>query len=80
MFDHVSLIMFLGLLALAAPLLLVCVLGVSSLVGWKLSEAVVGKSSQAAVAFTSSKLRWTATISQMSGRRPGRDGGRPGLL
>lgn len=49
MLDHASLITLLGLVALAAPVLLMCVLGVSSLVGRQLSEEATSKASQAAM-------------------------------
>jgi NAD(P)H-quinone oxidoreductase subunit 5 len=48
MFDHASLIALLGLLALAAPVALVCALGVSSLAGRKLGEAATGTACQVA--------------------------------
>ena len=38
MFDHASLIALLGLLAVTAPVLLLCVLGLPSLLGRRLSE------------------------------------------
>src|SRR5262245_35878353 len=49
MFDHASLITFLGLVALAAPVLLVCLLGLSSLAGRRLSEAATSRLCQAAI-------------------------------
>jgi NAD(P)H-quinone oxidoreductase subunit 5 len=48
-FDHAFLITLFGLLALAAPVLLVCVLGVPSLVGRPLGEQVTSKACQAAI-------------------------------
>ena len=49
MFDHASLITLLGLTALAAPVLLLGVLGVSSLLDHKLREETTGKLCQAAI-------------------------------
>jgi NAD(P)H-quinone oxidoreductase subunit 5 len=49
MFDHASLITLLGLIALAAPVLLLGVLGVSSLLDRKLSEEATGTLCQAAI-------------------------------
>jgi NAD(P)H-quinone oxidoreductase subunit 5 len=49
MFDHAWLITLMGLLALAAPVLLLCVLGVSSLLGRRLSEPATGKACQVAI-------------------------------
>src|SRR3954447_7443116 len=49
MFDHASLIAVLGLLALAAPVALLCVLGVSSLFGRKLGESATGTACQWAI-------------------------------
>jgi NADH-quinone oxidoreductase subunit L len=43
MFDHASLITLLGLITFAAPVLLVAVLGVSSLLDRKLSEEAIGR-------------------------------------
>jgi NAD(P)H-quinone oxidoreductase subunit 5 len=50
MFDHASLITLLGLIALAAPVLLLGVLGVSSLLDRKLSEEATATACQAATA------------------------------
>jgi NAD(P)H-quinone oxidoreductase subunit 5 len=49
MFDHTSLITLLGLIALAAPALLLCILGVSSLLDRRLSESATGKVCQATI-------------------------------
>src|SRR5262245_38839101 len=49
MFDHAWLITLLGLIVVATPVLLLCVLGVSSLLGWKLSEESTGKVCQTAI-------------------------------
>ncbi len=49
MFDHSSIIILLGLIALAAPVALTCVLGVSSLLERKLSEEATGRACQAAI-------------------------------
>src|SRR5262249_60815110 len=49
MFDYASLITLLGLIALATPGLLTCVLGASSLVGRRLGEEATGKACQAAI-------------------------------
>jgi NADH-quinone oxidoreductase subunit L len=49
MFDHAWLITLLGLIVIATPVLLLCVLGVSSLLGWKLSEETTGKVCQTAI-------------------------------
>jgi NADH-quinone oxidoreductase subunit L len=49
MFDHASLITFLGLTAVAAPVLLFCLLGVSSLLDRRLSEQATGRACQAAI-------------------------------
>jgi len=43
MFDHASLIVGLGLVALAAPLVLLCVLGLPSLLGWSLGEEAIAR-------------------------------------
>ena len=48
MFEHASIIVYLGLIALAAPALLLCVLGASSLLNRPLSEEATGKACQAA--------------------------------
>lgn len=50
MFDHASLIVILGLVALAAPALLLGTLGLSSLVNRRLDEATTGRACQAATA------------------------------
>jgi NAD(P)H-quinone oxidoreductase subunit 5 len=49
MLDHTSLIMLLGLIALAAPVLLLCVLGLSSLLDRRLSEQATSRACQAAI-------------------------------
>src|SRR5262245_25910378 len=49
MFDHASLIILLGIVVLAAPVVLFCVLGVSSLLGYRPSEAATGKVCQSAI-------------------------------
>jgi NAD(P)H-quinone oxidoreductase subunit 5 len=49
MFNHASLITLLGLIALASPFALLCVLGVSSLLDRKLSEPATGKACQWAI-------------------------------
>jgi NAD(P)H-quinone oxidoreductase subunit 5 len=49
MFDHASLITLLGLLALATPLLLLAVLGVSSLLDRKLSEEATDRACRVAI-------------------------------
>jgi NAD(P)H-quinone oxidoreductase subunit 5 len=49
MFDHAMLITVLGLVALAAPVLLMCILGLSSLLNRRLSEAATGRLCQAAI-------------------------------
>lgn len=49
MLDHASLIALLGLVVIIAPVLLLCVLGVSSLLDRKLSEEATGKLCQAAI-------------------------------
>jgi NAD(P)H-quinone oxidoreductase subunit 5 len=48
MFDHASLIALLGLIALAAPVLLLCVLGLSSLADRRLDEGTTSRACQAA--------------------------------
>ena len=48
MFDHASLIALLGLLAVTAPVLLLCVLGLPSLLGRRLSERATTTACQAA--------------------------------
>ena len=47
--DHATLITLLGLLALATPVLLLGVLGVSSLLDRRLGEEAIGKACQAAI-------------------------------
>ncbi len=49
MFDHATLIALLGLVALAAPVLLMAVLGLSSLLGRRLSEEATGRACQVAI-------------------------------
>jgi NADH-quinone oxidoreductase subunit L len=49
MLDHATLITLLGLLALATPVLLLCALGVSSLLGRPLGEEAIGKACQLAI-------------------------------
>src|SRR5262245_32471930 len=49
MFDRASLITFLGLIALAAPVLLMCLLGVSSLLGRRLGEVATDKACQVSI-------------------------------
>jgi NAD(P)H-quinone oxidoreductase subunit 5 len=49
MFDHSSLITLLGLTALAAPVLLLCALGASSLLDRRLSEGATARLCQAAI-------------------------------
>jgi NAD(P)H-quinone oxidoreductase subunit 5 len=49
MFDHATLIMILGLIALAAPVVLLCALGVSSLLDRRLGEAETSRVCQAAI-------------------------------
>ncbi|HYT94528.1 MAG TPA: proton-conducting transporter membrane subunit [Gemmataceae bacterium] len=49
MLDHTLLITILGLTALAAPVLLLCVLGISSLLNRRLSEAATGRACQIAI-------------------------------
>jgi NADH-quinone oxidoreductase subunit L len=49
MFDHASVITGLGLIVLAAPVLLLCVLGVSSLLNRPLSEPATGRLCQATI-------------------------------
>src|SRR5262249_34423098 len=49
MFDHASLITLLGLVAVAAPVLLLCLLGLSSLINRPLREATIGKTCEAAI-------------------------------
>jgi hypothetical protein len=48
MFDHASLIALFGLIALAAPVLLLCVLGLSSLADRRLDEGTTSRACQAA--------------------------------
>jgi NAD(P)H-quinone oxidoreductase subunit 5 len=48
MFDHATLLSLFGLLAVSAPILLLGLLGLSSLVGRDLGEERIGKASQAA--------------------------------
>src|SRR5207244_1887873 len=49
MFDHASLIHLLGLIVLASPLLLLCVLGIASLLNRPLSEEATGTICQATI-------------------------------
>lgn len=49
MLDHAFFIILLGLVAVSAPVLLLCVLGLSSLAGYTLSEKTIGKVCQAAI-------------------------------
>jgi NADH-quinone oxidoreductase subunit L len=49
MFDHASLIAALGLLVFAAPVALLCVLGVATLLGRRLSEAATSRACQLAI-------------------------------
>jgi NAD(P)H-quinone oxidoreductase subunit 5 len=49
MFDPKDLLTFLGLVVVCAPLLLTALLGLSSLVGWKLSERTITESVQVAI-------------------------------
>src|SRR5947208_9756438 len=49
MFDHASLIVLLGLLALTTPVLLLCVLAVRSLVGRRLGEDTIARACQWAI-------------------------------
>jgi NADH-quinone oxidoreductase subunit L len=49
MFDHATLIASLGLVALAGPILLLCVLGGASLLGRPLGERATGRACQAAI-------------------------------
>src|SRR5437763_13383966 len=49
MSDHASLIVILGLVAVAAPVLLFCLLGLSSLLERRLRERALGKACQAAI-------------------------------
>jgi|SRR5262245_8816557 len=49
MFDHASLITLLGLIAVGTPVLLLCVLGLSSLLGRPLTENTTGKLCHAAI-------------------------------
>jgi NAD(P)H-quinone oxidoreductase subunit 5 len=49
MFDHASLIVGLGLVAIAAPVLLLCVLGVPSLVGRRFDEDAIARASRWAI-------------------------------
>src|SRR5262249_37509636 len=49
MFDHETLTTVLGLTAVAAPLLLLCVLGGASLLGRRLSEEATGKLCQGTI-------------------------------
>jgi NAD(P)H-quinone oxidoreductase subunit 5 len=49
MFDHASLVTLLGLIVVAAPVFLMVVLGLSSLLDCKLGEATTGKVIQAAI-------------------------------
>src|SRR5262245_27960423 len=49
MLDYQQLLMFLGLVVVAAPLLLTIVLGVSSLLSWTLSEGTTSKLVQVAI-------------------------------
>jgi NAD(P)H-quinone oxidoreductase subunit 5 len=49
MFDQLSLIALLGLVVLAAPVLLLCVLGVSSLLDRRLGEEATGRVCEAAI-------------------------------
>jgi NADH-quinone oxidoreductase subunit L len=69
MLDYQQLLMFLGLVVVAAPLLLTIVLGVSSLLSWTLSEAATSKLVQ--VAIVSGLLPAIAVLVLMlaSGRR-----------
>src|SRR5262249_50927263 len=49
MFDHATLVPVLGLIALAAPVLLLCVLGIASLLNRPRGEAATGRLAQAAI-------------------------------
>src|SRR5262245_48098771 len=49
MFDHATIIMLLGLIAFTAPVLLLCILGVSSLLERRLSEQAASRTCQAAI-------------------------------
>jgi NADH-quinone oxidoreductase subunit L len=49
MFDHATLILVLGLVALAAPVVLMCVLAISSLLDRRLSEPATGRACQVAI-------------------------------
>src|SRR5437588_9536013 len=43
MFDHTTLITLLGLLTIASPIVLTCILGLCTLLRWRLSEPATGK-------------------------------------